>query len=117
MKTVLVSIFLIFSLAGFSQRQYFILVESENRQPIYVRVGETTYNSSSIGHVILSGMSDSVYTLEIGFSKDQFPSHQFVVKINRKDHGYQLKNLPDKGWVLVQLPNHGVAPTYKEGRH
>ncbi|HYJ36974.1 MAG TPA: DUF4476 domain-containing protein [Chitinophagaceae bacterium] len=116
MKTVLASIFLIFSLAGFSQRQYFILVESENRQPIYVRVGETTYHSSSIGHVIISGMTDSVYTLEVGFPKDQFPSHQFVVKINRKDHGYQLKNLPDKGWVLFNFQTMELLqPVKKDG--
>jgi Domain of unknown function (DUF4476) len=116
MKTVLASLFLIFSLAGFSQRQYFILVESESRQPIYVRVGETTYNSSSIGHVILSGMSDSVYTLEIGFPKDQFPSHQFVIKINKRDHGYQLKNLSDKGWVLFNYQTMELLqPVKKEG--
>ena len=116
MKLAFTTILLGLSLAGSSQRLYFVLIESENHQPIYVRIGETTYSSSSIGHVILSGMADSVYTLEIGFPKDQYPSNQFVVKINKKDHGYQLKNLNDQGWVLFNYQTQElIRPVKREG--
>ena len=100
MKFLLATVLLLMTFAAVSQRQYFVLVESENNQPFYVRIGDNNYSSSSIGHIILSGLSDSAYTLEIGFPKDQFPTNQFVVRIKKKDHGFQLKNLPDKGWVL-----------------
>src|SRR4030095_8940894 len=104
------------SLAGHAQRQYYVLIENENRQPIFVRIGETTYNSSSVGHVILSGMVDSVYNLEIGFPKEQYPSNHFLIKMNKKDHGYQLKNLLDKGWVLFNYQTAElVYPVKKEG--
>jgi hypothetical protein len=100
MKFLLTSIFFLFALASFSQRNYYVLIESEKNQPFYVRMGDNNYSSSAFGHVILSGLSDSAYTLEIGFPKDEFPASQFVIRIKKKDHGFQLKNLPDKGWVL-----------------
>jgi hypothetical protein len=112
---MLVPILLCLATAGFSQRQYFILVESENRQPIYVRIGETTFNSSSIGHVIIPALSDSVYLLEIGFASDQSLSNQYSIRINKKDHGYQLKKLNDKGWVLFNFQTlELVSPIKKE---
>ena len=100
MRFLLTSVFLFATVAAFSQRNYFVLIESEKSQPFYVRLGDVNYSSSSFGHVILSDLSDSAYTLEIGFPKDQFPSNQFVIRIKKKDHVFQLKNLPDKGWVL-----------------
>jgi hypothetical protein len=100
MKALFVSILLSISLGGFAQRNYYVLVEAENNQPFYVRVGDNTFSSSEIGHVIISGLSDSAYTFQIGFPKDQFPSSDFMVRIHRKDHGFQLKNLGEKGWVL-----------------
>src|SRR6185436_11476552 len=116
MKLALVSLLLCFSAAGFSQRQYFVLVESENHQAIYVRIGETIYNSSSIGHVIIPALSDSVYTLEIGLASDQSSSNQFTIRINKKDHGYQLKKLSDKGWVLFNFQTMEIVyPAKKEG--
>ena len=116
MKLLLVSLLLCLSTAGFSQRQYFVLVESENRQPIYVRIGETIYNSSSIGHVIIPALSDSVYIMEIGLASDQSASNQFTIRINKKDHGYQLKKLSDKGWVLFNFQTMElIYPAKKDG--
>ncbi len=116
MKLALVSILLCVASTGFSQRQYFVFVESENHQPIFVRIGETIYNSSSVGHVIIPALSDSVYTLEIGLAADQSPSNQYIIRINKKDHGYQLKKLSDKGWVLFNFQTMElIFPVKKEG--
>jgi hypothetical protein len=103
MKFLLTSAFMMLTLSVLSQRQYYVLIESDNNQPFYVRIGDNNYSSSSIGHLIISNLIDSAYTLEIGFPKDQYPSNQFVIRIKKKDHGYQLKNLPDKGWVLYDF--------------
>src|SRR6476661_4481916 len=103
MKVLLTSAFMMLTLAVLSQRQYYVLIESDNNQPFYVRIGDNNYSSSSIGHLIISNLIDSAYTFEIGFPKDQYPSNQFVIRIKKKDHGYQLKNLPDKGWVLYDF--------------
>jgi len=100
MKALLVFILLSLSLAGFAQRNYYILLEAENNQAFYVRLGENTLSSSPIGHLIISGLSDSAYSLQIGFPKDQYPPSEFMVRMHKKDHGFQLKNLGEKGWVL-----------------
>jgi len=116
MKFLLTSAILISTLAAFSQRNYFVLIESEKSQPFYVRLGDVNYSSSSFGHVILPGLSDSAYTLEIGFPKDEYPSNQFVIRIKKKDHGFQLKNLPDKGWVLFDYQTlELIYPNRKDG--
>jgi len=116
MKFALGCLLLCLSAAGFSQRQYFVLIESETRQPIYVRIGETIYNSSSIGHVIIPALSDSVYVMEIGQASDQSASNQFTIRINKKDHGYQLKKLSDKGWVLFNFQTMEIVyPAKKDG--
>jgi hypothetical protein len=116
MKAVVSICFLFLGLAGFSQRQYYVLVESEKSQPFYVRIGETIHNSSAVGHVILSQLADSSYTFEIGFPKDEYPANQFLVKINRRDHGFQLKNMAGKGWALFDLQSAElIYPIKKEG--
>ena len=116
MKAALIAFFVLISLAGRSQRQYYVLVESENAQPFYVRLGESIHNSSGVGHVILPQLIDSTYTFEIGFPKDQYPSNHFVIRINKKDHGYQLKNLTGKGWVLFDYQTAELLyPVKKDG--
>ena len=116
MKAALIAFFVVIALAGQSQRQYYVFVESENSQPFYVRLGEAIHTSSGVGHVIVSQLIDSTYTFEIGFPKDQYPSNQFVIRINKKDHGYQLKNLTGKGWVLFDYQTAELLyPVKKEG--
>ena len=116
MKAALLACCVLLALAGSSQRQYYVLVESEKSQPFYIRLGETIYNSSTVGHVILSQLIDSTYTLEIGFPQDQYPSNHFVIRMNKKDHGYQLKNLTGKGWVLFDYQTAELLyPAKKEG--
>ena len=116
MKAALIAFFVVIALTGQSQRQYYVFVESENSQPFYVRLGEAIHNSSGVGHVIVSQLIDSTYTFEIGFPKDQYPSNQFVIRINKKDHGYQLKNLTGKGWVLFDYQTAELLyPVKKEG--
>ena len=103
MKAVFLSLLLVLYLAGFSQREYFIFIQSDNEQQFYLQLGDKTFSSSSIGHVIISKLADSIYTLNIGFPKEQYPARQFIVRINKKDRGFQLKNMGQKGWALFNL--------------
>lgn len=95
---------LIFSLGwfvqGFAQQDYFMFIQSENRQPFYVRYGEKNYSSSATGHVILSRLKDSAYQFTIGFPQNQVPEQEFTVRVGRRDRGFELKNLGEKGWAL-----------------
>jgi hypothetical protein len=100
MKAFLLILSMGWCLQGWSQQDYFVFVQSENRQPFYVRLGEKNYSSSSSGHVILSKLKDSAYLVTVGFPQNQFPEQDFTVRVSRRDRGFELKNLGEKGWAL-----------------
>src|SRR5689334_13307175 len=103
--------FLLFSLVGlksFSQQQYYIYIQSDERQPFYVRMDDKIYSSSLSGYLILSNLNDGNYALLIGFPKNAYPEHRFQVDINNKDKGFQLKHSTDRTWQLVNLQNQAV---------
>jgi len=102
-KLILLLIFILAGKASFSQQQYFVYIQSENKQPFYVLLNGKTYSSSEYGHVILSKLADSTHHISIGFPKKAFPEQIFTISINKKDAGYQLKNLGEKGWALFNF--------------
>ena len=102
-KLILLFILFLAGKASFSQQQYFVYIQSENKQPFYVLLNGKTYSSSEYGHVILSKLADSTHHISIGFPKKAFPEQIFTIPINRKDAGYQLKNLGEKGWALFNF--------------
>lgn len=100
MKAFLLIISMGWCLQGWAQQDYFVFVQSEKRQPFYVRLAEKNYSSSSTGHVILSKLKDSSYVITVGFPQNQFPEQDFTVRVSRRDRGFELKNLGEKGWAL-----------------
>jgi len=99
-KLILLFVFFLATKTSFSQQQYFVYIQSEDKQPFYVLLNGKTYSSSEYGHVILSKLADSTQHISIGFPKKAFPEQVFTIPINKKDAGYQLKNLGEKGWAL-----------------
>src|SRR5688572_27832623 len=81
-----------------AQTDYFLFIQSENNQTFYVQSDGKTLSSSSVGHLIIPALRDSIYTLNIGFPKNQFPEQVFQLRVNKRDAGYQLKNLGAEGW-------------------
>lgn len=117
-KAVLLVIFLGCLLQAFPQQEYFILIHHEKSQPFYVRMGERTYSSSAIGHLILPRLKDSTYNLAIGFPNNLFPEQEYVVRINKNDKGFELKNMADKGWNLFDTRSMElIAPVQKPVRN
>ena len=86
--------------SGYAQQDYFVLIQSENGQPFYARLNNKTYSSSEIGHLIIPQLKDTAYILHIGFPKNIFPEQRFSITLNKKESGFQLKNLGDRGWAL-----------------
>lgn len=104
-------LFLVFVIAGLnasSQKVYFIYFQSESEQPFYLKVGEKVNPSTASGYLILSKLRDSTYTFSLGFPGDKWPEQQFSVAVNKKDHGYLLKNFGEKGWGLFDLQSMAV---------
>jgi len=86
-----------------AQQGYLITIDADDNQPFSVILGKNNYNSSSVGHLVLSNLKDSTYQLTIKFPKSVYPDHFFTVEINKKDKGYQLKKNAEKGWSMQDL--------------
>lgn len=93
---------------SFSQRVYFIYIQSEADQPFYLKMKERVYSSTSKGYLILSNLHDSSYVFFLGFPGQNIMEQQFSVSMNSKDHGYLLRNFNEKGWGLFDLQNMSV---------
>jgi len=96
-------------------QDYFVLIEADKGQPFYVRVDSQLYSSSSRGHLILSQLKDSPYTITVGFPGQVFPERQFSFRVHQNDHAFRLKNEDGKGWWLVDDKGQELA-TVNENR-
>jgi hypothetical protein len=94
----LILLFSVFS--TYSQESGLILIDADNQQPFFVRMGEKTYPSSNIGHLTISNLKDSTYFITIGFPGTQYAEQQYNVRVSKKDQGFQLKLVDGKQWVL-----------------
>ena len=88
---------------AFTQRTYFVYLQTESEQPFYVKLNEKVISSTSSGYVILSRLRDSAYDFTLGFPGNQWPEQKFTVGVAKKDHGYLVKNFGEKGWGLFNL--------------
>lgn len=103
MKRIFLSIIMAISFQQLSaQLDYFVFIQETSGQPFYVRIGEDSHSSSAEGHLILSKLKDSVYNLYLGFAKSIYPEQQFMVEMNKKDRGFELKNT-NGSWELLDL--------------
>lgn len=83
---------LVCGMGSMAQQDYYVFIQEPTRQPFYVRIGEESHSSSAEGHIILSKLRDSVYNFYIGFPRGK-GELLFTISINKKDHGYELRNV------------------------
>jgi hypothetical protein len=107
-KIVFLLLFVFSGITSFSQQDFFVYLQTDNYQPFYARISTKIYSSTDNGYMIIPKLGDSVYQVIIGFAKNAFPEQTFSVAINKKDKGFQLKNMGEKGWALVNLQNMAV---------
>ena len=78
---------------------YFVLIQADDNQAFYVRLNGELYGSSSSGHLILSRLRDSLYTLNIGFPGQAYPEQRYLLDIHRKDQTLRLRQV-ENNWKL-----------------
>ena len=105
---VLRKLFFVFVLSllvknGFSQEPYYIYIQSQPRQPFYVRMGSSTFTASGNGYLLLPGLVKSTYKLIIGFPGAKLSEWRFNCTINETDLGFTLKNTGAAGVQLLDL--------------
>jgi len=103
MKRTLLICLLIFSVSlANAQKIYFVYLQTENGDPFFVRINDNLYSSTPSGYLILAKLKDSTYSFKLGFpGKDA--DLDFTTTINKRDHGYLIKNFGEKGWGLFDL--------------
>jgi len=104
-KIALLVLFL-YSITGmqlYAQQNHFVYIQSDDKVPFEVSVNGMTYNSSSIGYVIVPKLTKGNHQLNVSFQNKKFPDQQFSCMIDKMDAGFLLKNYTDKGWGLFNL--------------
>lgn len=92
-----------FSLLCRAQQVHFIYLQSENKQPFYVRVNAKLFSSSAAGYLVVPKLTPGDYSLTVGFPRNEWPVQTIDVKVKNEDLGYLLKNFGEKGWGLFNL--------------
>lgn len=92
MKRILICLclFMVFA-EGWAQSGHFVFIQQRSNKPFYVRIEDQSFSSSASGHLILSGLKDSVYNMLIGFpggSAEQF----FTIDVFGKNRGFIWDN-------------------------
>lgn len=86
-----------------AQQNYFVYIQTDNKQPFYVKMNDKVMSSSASGYVVIPKLSTGSYNLNIGFPKDQWAQQSVPLVISKSDAGYLLKNFGEKGWGLFNL--------------
>ena len=92
-----------------AQLNHFIYLQTENKQPFYVKMEKEIFNSTISGYLIIPKLKDSSYNFSIGFLNSENKEQNFSCSINGKDAGYLVKKFADKGWGLFNLQSLQVA--------
>lgn len=110
MKYFVSIFFLCFCLSCLSaQEKHFVFIQSDNNLPFYVSLKGKLYSSAASGFMIIPKLEDGDYTFSVGFAKNAFPEQGFELVVNKKDLGFNLKNLGEKGWGLFNLQTMNVT--------
>ena len=98
-KFGLVIILILMAGSNYAQ-DYFVFIQADNQQPFYVRLGSQVYSSSAGGHLILSQLKDSTYSLTLGLPGKADQEQRYLFSIHQKDQEFRLKDQGEKGWGL-----------------
>jgi Domain of unknown function (DUF4476) len=110
MKKLLHTLVILFiCLAANAQQNYFIYVQTENKQPFYVKIKDKILSSSASGYLVIPKLNTGEYPLTVGFPKDKWPQQKFNLAIGTVDAGYLLKNYEEKGWGMYNIQTMEVA--------
>ncbi len=99
----LLGAFFIFTTTALAQQNHFIYIQTEYKQPFYVRIGDKLLSSSSAGYIVIPKLQNGTYELNIGFPKNEWAQQKIGITVNNNDAGFTLKNFDTKGWGLFNM--------------
>src|ERR1700735_3123331 len=87
---------------------FFVLIQADDGQAFYVRLNNELYTSSPAGHLILAPLTDSAYTITIGFPGQTFPEQRYLLNIHQRDWSLRLTRQNNR-WGLYDDQGQAVA--------
>jgi hypothetical protein len=104
-----IALFLLISFAAKAQQNYFVYLQTDNKQPFYVKLNTKVLSSSPAGYLVIPKLSNGSYNISVGFPKNDYPAQELSFVVENADGGYLLKNFGDKGWGLYNLQTMDVT--------
>ncbi len=101
-KSFIIFLFLGPVFSATAQRPYFVYLQTETQEPFFVQLNKKNQSSSTVGHLILSGLVNGAYDISLGFP-GQNVTQQYSLTINGTDKGYLVKKFENGSWGLVDL--------------
>jgi hypothetical protein len=98
---------LLFCTLSFAQQNRFIYLQTENKQPFFVKLDNKVLNSYPLGYLIIPKLDDGLYSLVIGFPESNY-EQEFNCSIKNKDIGFIIKNVGEKQSQLLNLQTMNV---------
>jgi hypothetical protein len=95
-----------------AQLSHFVYLQTDNRQPFYIKYNNKIISSTTSGYLILSKLNDGTINFSLGFPQTNEPEQKFAITIDRTEKGYLIKNFNEKGWGLFDLQS--AAITYAQ---
>ena len=103
-KTFSIIVFLMLTASALkSQQTHFIYIQSEDKQPFYIRFKEKIISSSESGYLIAPKLEQGQLNFTLGFPKNAWPSSSYSLEIESKDLGFQLKKIDTLTWALYNI--------------
>lgn len=100
---VLVFLLVMLSFSVKGQNLQFVYIQTESKQPFYVKMDKKYLSSSSSGYIIIAKLIEGAYPLIIGSPKNEWPELNVTLNVNNINTGYLLKKSQDQNWSLVNL--------------
>ena len=103
MRNILTSLIFCFGcLLVNAQQSRFIYLQTENKQPFFVKLDNKILNSYPLGYLIIPKLEDGLYSFVIGFPETNY-EEEFNCSIKNKDLGFIIKNAGEKQWQLLNV--------------
>lgn len=107
--TLVALLLITFSFSIKAQINHFIYLQTDNKQPFYIKYNSKIYSSTTSGYLILSKLNEGVINFTVGFPQSQIQEMMFELPISKIEKGFLLKNFNEKGWGLFDLQSSNLT--------
>lgn len=87
----------------------FVYLQTENNTPYQVRWNGHTYQSSSVGHLVIPQMPAGEHLLQIDFPSSLGNGYAFTVRLADKPRAFSLRQAVNNRWSLVDMIDQGLV--------